>query len=107
MGTASRVQKLKWLSLLGAVAAGLYETSELDKAWRYLNRYYPETSEYQKTLEREAKMAFQNRERVDLDEDNIIGSRSKYLYDQMYHLPLNPTMNPDQDPNSVEKVEKY
>ena len=97
MGLANRVQKLKYLSLIGALFLGVNEQSVLDHSWRYLDRYYPETSEYQKALERDAEMAFKNKRKTDVLAPVYMGAKSRYVYDQMYQLPKDPYLGQDID----------
>ena len=52
-----KVRVLKALSFMGAVAFGMKEKLNLEYQWQYYDRVYPEATELQKTLTREA-MAF-------------------------------------------------
>jgi hypothetical protein len=49
-----RVRVFKVGTLIAAVSLGSYEMHRLQKKWTYYNRFYPEPTELQKSLEREA-----------------------------------------------------
>ena len=49
-----KVRFFKTASLVGAFALGAYEMHKLQDKWTYYNRFYPEATELQKGLEREA-----------------------------------------------------
>ena len=49
-----KVRIFKVGTLIGAVSIGAYEMHRLQKKWTYYNRFYPESTELQKSLEREA-----------------------------------------------------
>jgi hypothetical protein len=51
-----KVRFFKTASLIGAFAFGAYEMHKLQNKWTYYNRFYPEPTELQKGLEREALM---------------------------------------------------
>ena len=52
-----KVRILKFVSFFGAVGFGIKEKLNLEYQWQYYDRFYPEATELQKTLTREA-MAF-------------------------------------------------
>ena len=49
-----KVRILKTLTFGGALMLGLHQKWDLEKKWTYLNRIYPEPTELQKTLYRDA-----------------------------------------------------
>ena len=95
-----RVRVLKTLAFGGALFLGLQQKWDLEKKWTYLNRVYPEPTELQKTLYRDAMMfkehAFEPKpieERIQIDADTT------KVYEQLYRLPPQTTGEPDEDPN--------
>ena len=46
----------KTAAFAGAVGLGMWELTNLKKQWLYYDRFYPEPTELQKTLQREAMM---------------------------------------------------
>ena len=91
-----KVRVLKALSFMGAVAFGIKEKLNLEYQWQYYDRFYPEATELQKTLTREA-MAFKEgafqaqMPQLDLDTERI--------YESMYRLPAQTHPDPDDNPN--------
>ena len=91
-----KVRVLKALSFMGAVAFGVKEKLNLEYQWQYYDRFYPEATELQKTLTREA-MAFKegafqtSTPQLDLDTERI--------YESMYRLPAQSYPDPDDNPN--------
>ncbi len=51
-----KVRAFKFVSLLGACVLGFREKLQLEYQWQYYNRFYPEPTELQKSLTREALM---------------------------------------------------
>ena len=51
-----KVRVLKAATFFGALALSTYELLNLRKQWTYYDRFYPEPTELQKTLSREAMM---------------------------------------------------
>ncbi len=49
-----KVRLLKAITLFGAVGLGFKEKLNLEYQWEYYNRFYPEPTELQRTLTREA-----------------------------------------------------
>jgi len=47
---------LKMLTFFGSIAVGTYEMIQMRKQWTYYDRFYPEPTELQKTLFRDAMM---------------------------------------------------
>jgi hypothetical protein len=46
-----RVRVFKWLSFSAAILLAFKEKVDLEKKWRYFDRYYPEPTQLQKNLE--------------------------------------------------------
>ena len=96
-----KVRILKSLTFVGALALGVNEKLNLEYQWQYYDRFYPEPTELQKTLTRDA-FAFkesqfvvpseEERTRLDLDTAKI--------YEQMYRLPPQKIPDADEDPNA-------
>ena len=75
---------------MAAFGLGVFEHFDLNKKWQYLNRFYPEATEFQKNLVREAEL---HRFRGQLP--NLGGKeltlQEKMIYSQMYRLaPYQP-----------------
>ena len=68
----------------------------LNKKLAYLERYYPEKSEFQKTLEREIQMTKAGKMKP-VPKTEYQGARSKWIYENMYQLNTHTNMNPDFD----------
>jgi hypothetical protein len=95
-----KVRVLKALTFAGALALGVQQKLHLEKYWTYLNRLYPEPTELQKSLYRDAMLfketGFEEpsiEERTQLDVDTV------KIYEQLYRLPPQSTPEPDEDPN--------
>uniref|UniRef100_A0A7S3KSI7 Uncharacterized protein n=1 Tax=Euplotes crassus TaxID=5936 RepID=A0A7S3KSI7_EUPCR len=86
--TFNRISKLKWLSVLGATGLGLYHLFELDKRLTYLNRIYPEKTEYQKNLSREAVL---HKLRGEQQGKKQFTAQETQIYKKMYSLGSNPS----------------
>lgn len=59
-----QVRAFKTLSLFGGLAFGFYELSILNHKWKYIDRFYPEPTQLQKTLEREAQQYKENKVKI-------------------------------------------
>jgi hypothetical protein len=59
-----QVRAFKTLSLIGGVAFSFYELSILNHKWKYIDRFYPEPTQLQKTLEREAQQFKENKVKI-------------------------------------------
>ena len=96
-----KVRILKSISLIGAFALGFREKLNLEYQWNYYNRFYPEPTELQKTLTREAQLfketAYQPRSVEDLTKMDV---DSQKIYEQMYRLPPQSYPDPDENPNA-------
>ena len=51
-----RVRLIKFVTFAGAMALGAFETLNMRKQWLYYDRFYPEATELQKNLYRDAMM---------------------------------------------------
>ena len=101
------LRQLKIYSLGGSILCALYEKEKLDKKWQYYNRFYPEPTQLQRTLVQEAEI-FRQREAMGLEEvplqDKLdYGPEQERIYEQMYRLPPQRYMEPDQDVNPLVK----
>lgn len=59
-----QVRAFKTLSLAGGLLFGMYEWSTLQRKWKYIDRFYPEPTQLQKTLEKEALVYKENKYRM-------------------------------------------
>ena len=96
-----KVRVLKAITLVGAFALGFREKLNLEYQWEYYNRFYPEPTELQKTLTREAQLfkesGYQPRSQEDLTKINL---DSEKIYEQMYRLSPQSYPDPDENPNA-------
>ena len=95
-----KVRVLKFLSLTGAIALGVREKLRLEYQWQYYDRFYPEATELQKSLTREA-MAFKEAQFTEatIEERTKLTSDQAKIYEQMYRLGPQTIPDPDEDPN--------
>ena len=95
-----KVRIFKFLSFAGACALGFREKLSLEYQWQFYDRFYPEATELQKTLTREA-MAFKENLYTEptQDERTKINVDDAKIYEQMYRLPPQKYPDPDDDPN--------
>ena len=97
-----KVRILKAISLIGAFAFGFREKLHLEYQWDYYNRFYPEPTELQRTLTREAMLfkenAYQPRSQEDLTKIDVDSAK---IYEQMYRLPPQRYPDPDENPNAA------
>ena len=83
-----RVARLKWLSALAALSMGTYELFELDKKWLYIDRKYPEQTQYQRDLKKEVEMMkLRNKLSQGENESQVYKLQKLMNYKQMYMLP--------------------
>ena len=83
-----RVARLKWLSALAALSLGTYELFDLDKKWLYIDRKYPEQTQYQRDLKKEVElMKLRNKISLGENESQIYKLQKIMNYKQMYMLP--------------------
>jgi hypothetical protein len=84
------VRAFKTITFAGALALGTYEMWSLRKQWTYYDRFYPEPTELQKTLLRDAMM-FKERtyQASSIDEKllKVEDPEVRLIYSQMYQLP--------------------
>ena len=97
------IRNLKVFALMGAFAAVWNEKLNLEKKWRYYDRFYPEPTQLQRTLVQEAKM-IQERDRLgiterSLEEKRVITPETRKTYEQMYQLPPQQFPEAEQDVN--------
>lgn len=84
------MRAFKTITFAGALALGTYEMWSLRKQWTYYDRFYPEPTELQKTLLRDAMM-FKERtyQASSIDEKllKVEDPEVRLIYSQMYQLP--------------------
>ncbi len=96
-----KVRALKFVSLLGACALGFREKLQLEYQWQYYNRFYPEPTELQKTLTREALSFKESQYQAPSQEDRTrLDVDTAKIYEQMYRLPPQSYPDPDENPNA-------
>ena len=83
-----KVRVLKAVTFGAALFLGVQQKWDLEKQWLYLNRVYPEPTELQKTLYRDAMM-FKEIEYQEkpVEERMKIDSTTAKMYEQLYRLP--------------------
>ena len=103
-----KVRFLKSASLLGAFAFGAYEMHKLQNKWTYYNRFYPEPTELQKAIDREAFM-FKESAMADKTVEERMASMAspdaKNKYARFYSLGAQPFPEGEQDFNAAEHKE--
>ena len=99
-GTYYKLRALKTIALGGAMALCLWEYTNLQKKLTYYNRFYPEATELQKQLTREAQIFSENtirnqsvEERLDVTKD----PNAQTLYRQFYQLKPARHSQPDHE----------
>lgn len=100
-----QVRMLKFVTFAGAWALGTYELLQLKKKWTYYDHFYPEPTELQKTLMREAMMYKEQDHKVATVEERLAvleDPKARQIYSQMYQLPPQRYAEPDDDPNAAE-----
>ena len=95
-----KVRLLKAFSLLGALGLGFREKLRLEYVWQYYDRFYPEPTELQKTLTREALSFKENAYVAQPAEIGKIDPETQKIYEQMYRLPPQRIPDPDENPNA-------
>ncbi len=96
-----KVRALKFVSFLSACALGFNEKLQLEYQWQYYNRFYPEPTELQKTLTREA-LSFKEAQFQAPSQEEItqMDPDTAKIYEQMYRLPPQTYPDPDDNPNA-------
>jgi hypothetical protein len=105
-----RVRIFKMATFLGALAAGSYEYVKLRKQWQYYDRFYPEPTELQKTLYREAMMFKENKFVATSIEEKLAKVEDpdvQQLYSAMYQLPPQRDAAADENVNSPSHKEHH
>lgn len=91
---------LKFITIGASLAFAVNQKSDLEKQWTYLNRLYPEPTELQKTLYREAQTFKEIQWQQKSIQDRVsMDTETKKLYGQMYQLPPQRYPEADDDPN--------
>ncbi|CDW88129.1 UNKNOWN [Stylonychia lemnae] len=103
-----KVRHFKVLTLLGALSIGIYEKIKLERYWVYLNRFYPEPTQLQKSLYRDAMMFKElNYQEKSLEDRQKLDSDTVKIYEQMYRLPPQLYPDPEDDPNPASVKSHY
>ena len=87
-------------TLVGALTLGYYELYKFDKYMTFLNRFYPEPTQLQKGLFRDA-LLFKERnfQPKSFEERAKLDASTAQIYEQMYRLPPQKYPDPDDDFN--------
>lgn len=105
-----RVRIFKMMTFLGALTAGSYEYIKLRKQWTYYDKFYPEPTELQKTLYREAMMFKENKYVASSVEEKLAKVEDpdvQQMYSAMYQLPPQRDAAADEDVNAPSHKEHY
>ena len=96
-----KVRILKFLSFCGALAFGIKEKLNLEYQWQYYDRFYPEPTELQKTLTRDALAFKESQYQAPAEEDRTKLDLDTFkIYEQMYRLPPQKYPDPDENVNA-------
>ena len=96
-----KVRVLKALTFVGALALGVNDKINLEYQWQYYDRFYPEATELQKTLTRDALAFKESQYEVPSEEDRTkLDTDTAKIYEQMYRLPPQRIPDPDENPNA-------
>jgi hypothetical protein len=90
---------LKMLAFFGSIGMGSYEMILMRKQWTYYDRFYPEPTELQKTLFRDAMMFKESMYSETSVQDKLLKLESpevRQMYSQMYQLPPQRYSDPDE-----------
>ena len=88
----------KTAAFVGALGLGLWELSRLKKQWLYYDRFYPEPTQLQRTLEREAMMFKESNYEESSIEEKLAAVDDPELrqkYKQMYMLKPQRFVEPE------------
>lgn len=105
-----QVRMFKTVTFGGALAFGTYELIRMRKQWQYYDRFYPEPTELQKTLYRDAMIAREDNLRVASVEERLAeleNPSTKQVYAQMYQLPPQRYPDADDNPNAPDHKEHH
>lgn len=97
-----RVRGFKMVTFVGAVSMASYELIQLRKKWNYYDKLYPEPTELQKTLYRDAMRFKEQKYEASSVEDRLKkldDPRLQQVYSQMYQLPPQRYQDADDNPN--------
>jgi hypothetical protein len=105
-----QVRALKTLSLTGGMMFGLYEISLLKQKWKYIDRLYPEPTQLQKTLEKEALQYKENKYTVSSIAEKMLKLEDPNIqrkYSQFYQLAPQRNIDEENEFNPPEHKEHY
>ena len=96
----NKVRILKAITFTAAFVLGVREKLNLEQQWTYYNRFYPEPTELQKSLTRDAEMfKLLQIQPKSLEEKSVLDSETVQIYEQLYRLPPQTTPEPEEDVN--------
>jgi hypothetical protein len=96
----SKVRTFKLLTFIAACALGFNEKLNLEYQWQYYDRFYPEATELQKTLTRDAQIFKEQAfEEPSIEDRRKMSIEQAKIYEQMYRLAPAKISDPDEDPN--------
>ena len=105
-----RVRGFKIASFTGAVLMGAFELSNLKKEHTYYDRFYPETTELQRTLLREAAMLKESQYTESSVDDKLKvleDPKAQEVYRQFYQLAPQTFADRETNPNAPDHKEHW
>merc|ERR1712195_466911 len=93
------------LGMGGAMGLISWEFLKMKQKWQYYDRFYPEATELQKTLQREAQIYKEEAYKPISTQDRAMlvhDIETKKMYKSMYQLPIQRYSDPDDDVNAGE-----
>ena len=98
------------MSLGASLAFAMYETSNLNQRWKYLDRLYPEPTQLQKTLNTEAMQQKEHTAHVASIEERMLKLNDPNIrtqYSQFYQLAPQRHKDEWRDPNAPAHKEHW
>uniref|UniRef100_A0A7S3T609 Uncharacterized protein n=1 Tax=Strombidinopsis acuminata TaxID=141414 RepID=A0A7S3T609_9SPIT len=100
----NRVRSFKIATFFFSGMLGAYHYLDMTKKMTYYDRFYPEATELQKTLNTEAQIFKENKfvdRTVEEKRDGFQDPEIRKVYEQMYQLPPQRHADPEErDPNA-------
>ena len=104
----ANIAKYKWFSFVGALTYGLWAHFRLYSKWDLINKEYPEPTQYQQTLKKEAQLfLLRNEKEKEYASKSEIGIFDKITYQQMYQLEPHVGHGKDRFQVAPENLKRY
>ena len=106
----NKVRYFKSMTLAGAIAFSLYQKTQLDSKYTYLNRFIPEPTTLQTKLQQEAEMYRANgykQPTISQRKDRVEDPRLAEIYSQFYQLGPQDHVDDETDFNPPEHQEHW